>query len=559
MKINKIISAVLIFFAIVIIITLAMSYMKKSESFSVGTGRTTYGVTGESDLSACSVTTCDWTGATGTQYRSFSCTGPNGAEVDPSLCFGPSGALSSLKTLCSPQAGSCSSVNVSATFGWSEPLPTITGPSCAYPGYQYTQITKSKCKGLYDGIFYEDNKCAGDAPTGATSTVTWSGTSGSEPSCTAKAIDSIGLQTYHYSLNGISTTDNNSILGGAYSGSGAVTTQILRYATDGSKLFLPVTLSNGTISNKNTIIFPKGLSGYFIIMLIYPLSNGTNAISMTASASQTAQTNTSTGLEIVQNYFKSNNGGAAMHNTNDSTTQQTTFYYFLPILIKDDTVSSSVTFSCTSNLTNRSTEKYADLFVLQASSLPRNSICGNVSGKQPGFYGSNCYLGALPLMARYQFSSCTATNPFGSPTDLYSSAQISDTIGLTFTTDVASQVTVNIPDISKYTHTGSTAKDIYYMIIMNWYGSATGSSPYLTFASTGGDYSNSNGLRPFSLPITGTTTNAFIMINSSKNLCYCRILKLATNASSTFTISAVTVPGGTVTGDLVILQYNGTA
>lgn len=539
MKSKKILIVCLTILAIIAIINLFM-YRSKSEQFTPSSKLTKIFGAGTADTSVCSVTTC---GLTGTQYRNFSCT-YNNAAVDPGLCFG-TGALASLQVSCTAAAGTCDDGVEESVYAW-KLVNTIDAPVCAYDGYTYNQITTAKCVDL-TGAIVADSFCStlGTAPASTTTL-----TAGPSTRCLVTTGDSIGLQNYHYQLNGV-LNDAYSLLGGGYSGSGGMTSQVVKYVSPGNKLTLPVSGTdsalNGTnTKNVNTLYFPKGLAGYFYVMLFYPLKSSATAITITATVE------TQTSIQIPSVYFKT-----VMNNTSASSTKL--FYYILPVLIKDDSVKSYIKFSCSSALSNISDTQYADLFVLQAGSFT-NSVCGNITTKQFGYYGLNCYLGGLPLMARYKFSGHSASKPFGTVSNLYlTDNQMSDTIGLSFTEPTSGSVTVTIPTMEKYTQIAS-GTSVNYIIMINWIGSTAVTTAVTFTGNTGGSYGDS-AFKPFGYTITGGVGSSVVTNKgeSSRFLFYATTLTLNVGVTSSFTISGLTPPtgSGTTNGDLVIIQYTG--
>lgn len=528
MKLNNILIAILVF---LVVIYLLISNTKNTEKFAT--------VFGSGTNNLCSATNC---GSTGTRYRMYNCVDENNNQVDYSLCGNANNFVD-----CTANSETC---QVPITYSWkTDVLPdrsnVSAGPECAYSGFQYTESIFPKC--IDNNNLVVDDGLCGTVPDTLTSIVSYTGAS-----CTTNTSNSIGLQNYHYLLGGVYSS--NSILGGHYSNSNGVQFQKAKYVTTNSLLRLPLAMANlkgSNTPNINTLILPKGLSGYFLVILFYPLAGLNDPISLNATIPPNVPTGS---IELVQNYF---NSGQTMQNTIFTTKKL--FYYILPIKINDDTVSTAIKFSCSDVSFNLDTTKYPDLFVLQASSFG-NSVCGNVADKEYGFRGNNCSLGTLPLMARYKFYGASNTEPLGFVNSLYKSNQISDNIGLTFT-QTSSYVTVNIPAVSTYLQsTGTTVK---FLIMIGWTASYYGLLNATITPGTGGDYAS---FKALSYAMDGLDTGANTTINSGsgdldRNLFICQTLSLPVTSSSSFdvyltmSVDSNFIHG--INGDLVIIQHFG--
>jgi hypothetical protein len=372
-------------------------------------------------------------------------------------------------------------------------------------------------------------------------------------SCNVMGVCQGQLYSFHYLLKGM--LGKFSILGGGNS----TDVQIRKYATPGTSLSLPLANSSQAV---NTITFPSGLSGTFLIMLFYPVSSNT-----VGTISVVEQQN----MSVVSNYFMT-----SYSVTNDVTTYVRTnvmtnsdmlngsdklIYYILPVRINDESVGSSITFNCVSDYTLKA-GVYADLFVIKASD--EISICG--TGNQRVSTGPNCRLGNLPLMARYQFDKVPTnvapyinTDPFGLAIKngyVYNeNTQISDSIGLTFSQN-GSTVTVGIPAVMSYTPYAAGTK-INYLIMIQWFGASSQITPTVTFTgNSGGDYDI---FKPFSYGTGETAVNSQAIDNignvGRRYLFICRTLRLAVEDSSSFTISQLIRPISASCGcNLVIIQ-----
>lgn len=527
MKLKNFLIVSIIIFAITIFLT---SFWKHTENFTGIFGG------GEPDTTTCSVSEC---GLTGTQYKAFMCTDSNNVPVDPLLC-GPDTAI--LLTNCTASTGTCYEPQT-YTWVYKNPVP------CYNNGFQYYEINKSICVDDAGVETSQTDQCPVNVLPDTTNVIA---TPDQSRICTV--VNGIGLQNCHYQFNEI--IGSSTLLGGCYKRTlNRNYKQTVRYLSSTNHyLTLPLSGLNGFVSGKlNTIIFPKGLLGNFLIILLYPFSASNLAINMTAT------TSTPDSLDILQNYFRTGKRGSleilqfskaggttdngAMHNTDNSSSKL--FYYILPIRIKDAFTSSEITFSCDSAILSLPSSLYADLFVLQADSYI--STC-DILTIPPGFKGENCNPGGLPLMARYQFTQATVSEPLGT-------LEIkSDNIGITFS-QVNSVATINIPIIYKYAQTADDVEDIGYLLIINWHGTTVSTN------GVGLTFSAGVGISQLSLFSSGITPVPTITNSgdTSTELFYCTAFKLSKMTKTSFTISVdnTSFPQGVVSGDLIIIQYTG--
>lgn len=425
-------------------------------------------------------------------------------------------------------------------------LTSCSATTCGMAGTQYRQF---KCDGPSGPV--DPALCFANA-----SSIMYTSCVGLTGACQRENNGS--LQDCHYLLKGV--LNKTSLLGGGYL-SGQDNTQITKYETPGSLLRLPVAteqLNGLSTPSLNTVIFPAGkFLGTYLIMLFYPQLSTTTS----RDVNMTTTTGSQSSIYVDPGYFKGPTDlTSVLSNMSNVSSSKKLFFYIVPVTIVDDTVDSQITFSCGYSFTVKP-NTYADLFVIQTSSV--TSKCGNITGRQIGNMGPNCYLGNSPLMARYHITGgISASSPFGDAmtnNTIYNEGiQISDSIGLTFSKS-SSVVTVKIPAVLGYTQY-PTGTIINYLIILQWGTASIAIAPSVAFTGntvTGdeGDYSS---LKPFSY--TNDMVGSEMITNKgdyTNSLIYCQTLKLAVNKTSSFSISNFVRPNGAACScNLLIVQCN---
>ena len=552
MKLNKkhILIGSLVILSVVIIITVI--YGRKTETFKGGKNvkagpgnmkavappsfSDVAAPANSTDTTSCSATIA---GTTGTQIRNYTCYSPTDwSVVDPSLC-NPLGIGSSLVTTCTPRVGGAASTYSykdpalvpALRTGNSQAVATLTNPPCAYSGYSFNQSWAPVCTDANGGVV-DAQYCAGlTPPTQATASLT-AAAAGITAVCNVKKEQDIGWQFYHYALNG--AQGSGTILGG-YGGNNA----IAKWKTANTELVLPPT------SSANTILLPTGLSGTFLLLLIYYMS-GTSPPAMNITYTTSGLTVISPGTQNLGSFSR------AFNNTALGSKMNNYLGIVFTITNPDYTTRPTITFTC-SNYSSYDSTYYPDLFMMQLNSF-QSTGCSQTITKQLGFNPSTCRIGNLPFMSQYQFTTGSTSFPFGtSPT------QISDSLPITIANTSTNVSTITIPNVSTYyvsPFAGITTMN--FMLLIQWVGTAVSSSS-VTVSYSGPDttaltplaYRTSLGLGPkaqgqYTVSNTGDNTTTVF---------YCAFFTASITAASTITVTNVSLPAN-ATGDLLLLQVN---